>query len=57
MQAADGSDKILQLGLIEHYNPVFKFLENAVVSPKFITSQRLTHSIFEEQKWVYSLIS
>jgi predicted dehydrogenase len=41
MQAAAGHDKILQVGLIEHYNPVFKFLESAVVSPKFITSQRL----------------
>ena len=41
MPAVDGGDKILQLGLIEHYNPVFKFLESAVISPKFITSQRL----------------
>lgn len=41
MQAAAGHDKILQVGLIEHYNPVFKFLESTVVSPKFITSQRL----------------
>ena len=41
MQAAAGRDKILQVGLIEHYNPVFKFLESTVVSPKFITSQRL----------------
>ena len=38
--AVDGCDKILQLGLIEHYNPVFKFLESVVISPKFITSQR-----------------
>ena len=41
MPAVDGGDKNLQLGLIEHYKPVFKFLESAVVSPKFITSQRL----------------
>ena len=50
--AVDGGNKILQLGLIEHYNPVFKFLEIAVVSPKFITSQRLASFNVRETKVV-----
>lgn len=41
LRASEGKDKILQVGLIEHYNPVMKFLENTVSAPKFITSQRL----------------
>ncbi|MDR1595429.1 MAG: Gfo/Idh/MocA family oxidoreductase [Puniceicoccales bacterium] len=41
LKAAEGSDRILQVGLIEHYNPVMKFLENSVSSPKFVVSQRL----------------
>jgi predicted dehydrogenase len=41
LKAANGRDRILQTGLIEHYNPVMKFLEASVTIPQFITSQRL----------------
>jgi predicted dehydrogenase len=42
LKAAAGRDRILQVGLIEHYNPVMKFLEESVVQPKFVVSQRLS---------------
>lgn len=32
---------ILQVGHIEHYNPVTKFLEETITLPKFISAQRL----------------
>ena len=32
---------IVQVGHIEHYNPVMDFLEKAVVSPKYLTVDRL----------------
>jgi predicted dehydrogenase len=41
LKAAKGHNGILQIGLIEHYNPVMAFLESVVESPKFVTSQRL----------------
>ncbi|MDR1890919.1 MAG: Gfo/Idh/MocA family oxidoreductase [Puniceicoccales bacterium] len=41
LKAASGRDRILQMGLIEHYNPVMKFLEKSVMAPRFVTSQRL----------------
>ncbi|MDR2432203.1 MAG: Gfo/Idh/MocA family oxidoreductase, partial [Puniceicoccales bacterium] len=41
LKAANGRDRILQTGLIEHYNPVMKFLEASVTTPRFVTSQRL----------------
>jgi predicted dehydrogenase len=41
LRAANGRDRILQTGLIEHYNPVMKFLEASVTTPRFVTSQRL----------------
>ncbi|MDR0693011.1 MAG: Gfo/Idh/MocA family oxidoreductase, partial [Puniceicoccales bacterium] len=41
LKAANGRDRILQTGLIEHYNPVMKFLETSVTTPRFVTSQRL----------------
>jgi predicted dehydrogenase len=41
LKAAEGRDRILQVGLIEHYNPVMKFLEDSVSAPRFVTSQRL----------------
>jgi predicted dehydrogenase len=41
LKAAEGRDRILQVGLIEHYNPVMKFLEDSVANPRFVTSQRL----------------
>jgi predicted dehydrogenase len=40
LKAAIGRDRILQIGLIEHYNPVMKFLEESVSNPRFVTSQR-----------------
>ncbi|MDR3144504.1 MAG: Gfo/Idh/MocA family oxidoreductase [Puniceicoccales bacterium] len=42
LQAASGRDRILQVGLIEHYNPVMKFLEQSVARPRFVASQRLS---------------
>ncbi|MDR2779466.1 MAG: Gfo/Idh/MocA family oxidoreductase [Puniceicoccales bacterium] len=41
LKAASSRNRILQMGLIEHYNPVMKFLETSVVDPQFVTSQRL----------------
>ncbi|MDR1528508.1 MAG: Gfo/Idh/MocA family oxidoreductase [Puniceicoccales bacterium] len=41
LKAASGRDRILQTGLIEHYNPVMKFLEASVTTPQFVVSQRL----------------
>jgi predicted dehydrogenase len=41
LRASHGRNMILQVGLVEHYNPVMKFLEDAVGSPQFVTSQRL----------------
>jgi predicted dehydrogenase len=32
---------MVQVGHIEHYNPVMDYLENAVVSPKYLTVDRL----------------
>ncbi len=34
-------DIILQVGHIEHYNPVSRFLESNICEPKFISTQRL----------------
>jgi predicted dehydrogenase len=34
-------DRILQVGHIEHYNPVMSFLETVVDNPKFIVADRL----------------
>jgi predicted dehydrogenase len=41
LKAAAGRNRILQVGLIEHYNPVMKFLEDSVSAPRFVTAQRL----------------
>jgi predicted dehydrogenase len=41
LAAATGRNRILQVGLIEHYNPTMKFLEESVTNPRFVTSQRL----------------
>lgn len=41
LAAAKEHDRIVQVGHIEHFNPVMGFLENEVVSPKFITAERL----------------
>ena len=41
LKAAKANDRIIQVGHIEHYNPVMSYLEDAVRSPKFITADRL----------------
>ena len=41
LKAAKANDRIIQVGHIEHYNPVMSFLENAVTAPRFITADRL----------------
>ena len=38
---AQENQVIVQVGHIEHYNPVMEFLEKAVVSPKYLTVDRL----------------
>ena len=38
---AKEADLLVQVGHIEHFNPVMSFLEEAVVQPKFITADRL----------------
>jgi predicted dehydrogenase len=39
--AAKAKGCIVQVGHIEHYNPVMGYLENAVTDPQFITADRL----------------
>ncbi|MGJ8654255.1 MAG: Gfo/Idh/MocA family oxidoreductase [Opitutaceae bacterium] len=41
LSAAKKHGCIVQVGHIEHYNPVMGFLENAVTQPQFITADRL----------------
>lgn len=41
LAAAQAKDRIVQVGHIEHFNPVMGFLEKEVVAPKFITAERL----------------
>lgn len=41
VQKAREKDLIVQVGHIEHFNPVMKFMEEKVVDPKFITADRL----------------
>ena len=41
LTAAKAKGCIVQVGHIEHYNPVMGFLENAVTDPQFITADRL----------------
>lgn len=41
LAAAQAYDRIVQIGHIEHFNPVMGFLEKEVVAPKFITAERL----------------
>lgn len=40
-QLAKIKGKIVQVGHVEHYNPVMSFLENVVKNPKYITADRL----------------
>lgn len=41
LNAAKANDRIIQVGHIEHYNPVMSYLEAAVSAPRFITADRL----------------
>ncbi len=41
IQAAEDNGCYLQVGHVEHYNPVTSFLEKQVQNPKFITAERL----------------
>ncbi|MBP52650.1 MAG: oxidoreductase [Opitutae bacterium] len=41
LNEAQSSGTIVQVGHIEHYNPVMKFLEKAVNKPKYLTGERL----------------
>ncbi len=41
LAAAQEHDRIVQVGHIEHFNPVMGFLEREVKAPKFITAERL----------------
>ena len=41
LSAANASGRIVQVGHIEHFNPVMKFLEEAVEMPRYITADRL----------------
>jgi predicted dehydrogenase len=41
LSAAKANGCIVQVGHIEHYNPVMGYLENAVTQPQFLTADRL----------------
>lgn len=41
LQKAKKNNLLIQVGHIEHYNPVMSYLERAVNSPKFISADRL----------------
>ena len=41
LRHAENSGSIVQVGHIEHYNPVMEFLEDAVELPKYLTGERL----------------
>lgn len=41
VEAARAKDKVVQVGHIEHFNPVMSYLEEVVTEPKFITADRL----------------
>ncbi len=41
LAAAKANGCIVQVGHIEHYNPVMGYLENAVTRPQFLTAERL----------------
>lgn len=41
VEIAKSKKLIVQVGHIEHFNPVMKFMEERVHSPKFITADRL----------------
>ena len=41
MAAARAAGRIVQVGHVEHFNPVMAFLEKEVTDPRFITTERL----------------
>ena len=41
LEAAAKADRIVQVGHIEHYNPVMSYLEQAVTDARYITAERL----------------
>ncbi|MDQ8185205.1 Gfo/Idh/MocA family oxidoreductase [Pelagicoccus sp. SDUM812002] len=41
LEKAKAANLLVQVGHIEHFNPVMSFLEDAVSAPKFITADRL----------------
>ncbi len=41
LTAAKRANTVVQVGHVEHFNPVMTFLENAVNDPKYITADRL----------------
>lgn len=41
LSAANGADALVQVGHIEHFNPVMSYLEKVVTQPKYITAERL----------------
>ena len=41
LAAAQASSRLVQVGHIEHFNPVMAFLEKEVTDPRFITTERL----------------
>ena len=42
VQLAQQQDRVLQVGHVEHFNPVFKYLETAAPQPRFIECHRLS---------------
>jgi len=41
LESANRNERLVQVGHIEHFNPVMSFLEEAVQEPRFITADRL----------------
>ncbi len=41
LAAANGANALVQVGHIEHFNPVMSYLEEVVTKPKYITAERL----------------
>jgi len=42
VQLAQANDRVLQVGHVERFNPVFKYLETAAPEPRFIETHRLS---------------
>ena len=41
LSEANGANALVQVGHIEHFNPVMSYLEEVVTNPKYITAERL----------------